>query len=135
MITQAIALILLACLAFFGGGYLRGIFESILLFDSVGSWLGPYWSFKLFGSDKDRNKDGKLSLMETHFPDDGGHKAKRWELMIYAIGAGILALANDYLTAALGQPWYILAVAPVLWWCASFGFLKAFRKYRYVKKV
>ena len=135
MITQAIALTLLACLAFYAGGYLRGIFESILIFDTAKTHLGPYWSFELFGSAKDRNKDGKLSLLETHFPDDGGHKAKRWELMIYALGAGILALANDYLSAALGQPWYILAAVPVLWWCSSFGFLRAFKKYRYVKKV
>jgi len=130
---EAIALIFLACLAFYAGGYLRGIFESILIFDTAKDWLGPYWAFKLFASEKDRNKDGKTSYWELTFPDDGGHKSKLWELCMYAIGAGVLSLANDPLTHYAGQPWYILGAVPLLWLSCSYGFLRAFRKYRYVK--
>lgn len=117
------------------GGWLRGLFEAVVLFDSVDDWLGPYWAFVLFASDKDRNKDGKVTFMELNFPNDGGHRAKLFELLCYsfsilffAVGA-IMAFhyipKNELIISAIS-----LITPFILWWFISIGFLTSFNKYR-----
>lgn len=123
----AIIILILAFAFFFLGGWLRGLFECVLLFDSVDDWLGPYWAFELFGSDKDRNNDGKVTFWELNFPNDGGHRAKLYELCCYAVGAGLLATANSMLPI---KSWYVLALCAPIWWVNSIGFLTSFNKYR-----
>jgi hypothetical protein len=127
----AIGLILLAFLLYLFGGWLRGLFEGVILFDSVDDWFGPFWAFDLFASDKDRNDDGKVSFWELNFPKDGGHRAKLYELCCYAAGAGALAMGFSMLDL---KPWYVLALVVPLWWVNSVGFLLSFNKYRHVKK-
>jgi hypothetical protein len=129
--TWCIISLFLAFALFFLGGFLRGLFECVLLFDSVDDWLGPYWAFDLFKADKDRNKDGKVSFFEINFPNDGGHRAKLYELNCYAVGACFLALANSFSPL---PGWYILALFAPIWWVNSIGFLVSFNKYRYAKK-
>ncbi len=127
VIIIAITLILLAFCFYHLGGWLRGLFECVILFNSVDDWLGPYWAFELFKSNKDRNNDGKITFWELNFPNDGGHRAKLFELICYAIGAGLLATANSMLNI---PSWYVLVLCAPLWWVNSIGFLSSFNKYR-----
>jgi hypothetical protein len=125
-----IILFLLSFALFYFGGYLRGLFECVLLFDSVDDWFGPFWAFDAFTEGKDRNKDGKVSFWELNFPKDGGHRAKLYELSCYAFGAAILALANSF---SPFPAWYVLALAVPIWWVNSVGFLTSFNKFRKAK--
>lgn len=128
--TYLILLCIVALLFFYLGGYLRGLFEAVILFDSVDDWFGPYWAFSAFTEGKDRNKDGKISFWELNFPNDGGHRAKLYELNCYAIGACFLAVASSFATF---PGWYFLAGFSIIWWINSVGFLVSFNKYRKAK--
>lgn len=126
----AIGLIILAIAFYYLGGWLRGLFESVILFNTVDDWLGPFWAFELFASDKDRNNDGVVTFWELNFPKDGGHRAKLYELCCYSVGASLLAIGNSLLPF---PSWYIVALAAPMWWINSVGFLVSFNKYRYAK--
>lgn len=126
----AFLFLVLSIIAFFSGGCLRGLFECVLLFDSIDDFRGPYWAFDLFKSDKDRNKDGKVSFWELNFPNDGGHRAKLFELTLYSFGACLLAIANSYSPL---PSWYVVILFLPIWWVKSIGFLVTFNKYRYGK--
>ena len=125
-----------AIVCLFFGGCLRGLFECVILFDSVDDWKGPYWAFKLFASDKDRNKDGKVSFWERNFPNDGGHRAKLFELNLYSIASILLAISVYYASELIESLpyWVVIIAAPLvagfLWWVKSFSFLVSFNKYR-----
>lgn len=124
---------------FFIGGYLRGLFECVLLFDSVDDFLGPKWAFKLFTSDKDRNKDGRVSFWEKHFPNDGGHRAKLAELLLYSAGCVFYTFAlfsASFKLLLLSDYWiYLIGFVSIftIWFIISIGFLTSFKKYRYGK--
>lgn len=128
----AIICITLVFAIFFLGGWLRGLFECVLLFDTVDDFLGPFWAYELFKSDKDRNDDGVVTFWELNFPKDGGHRAKLYELCCYSIGAALLAIGNSYLPF---PSWCIIVLAPPIWWVNSLGFLSSFNKYRYPKQL
>lgn len=137
MIVALIFLVLAVCLYLFGG-WLRGLFEAVLLFDSVDDWFGPFWAFKLFASDKDRNGDGKVTFWELNFPKDGGHRAKLYELLSYSFGSCFLAICAVFVFINYTLPWQaallIASVIPfVIWWIISVGFLISFNKYRKAK--
>lgn len=135
----AITYFIVAIVCLFFGGYLRGLFECVLLFDAVDDWKGPYWAFKLFASDKDRNKDGKVSFWERNFPNDGGHRAKLFELILYSTATILVALSAVEGSSFIdSQPYWVLMIAApllmaFLWWVKSFGFLVSFNKYRHEK--
>jgi len=128
----AIVLLFLGVAFYFLGGWLRGLFECVLLFNAVDDYLGPRWSFELFKSDKDRNNDGKITFWELNFPDDGGHRAKLYELCCYSVGASLLAIGNSMMPF---PGWYIIILSAPIWWINSVGFLFSFNKYRYPKKL
>lgn len=139
MITSLICLATAIAL-YFTGGFLRGLFEAVILFDSVDDWLGPRWAFKLFGDDKDRNHDGKVSFMELNFPNDNTHRAKLYEILCYAFASCFLAIGAGFLlmsctTKIPALPLTVISfTAPfVIWWIVSVGFLVSFNKYRKVK--
>lgn len=127
--------------AFYAGGCLRGLFECVLLFDSVDDFLGPRWAFELFTSNKDRNKDGRVDFWEKHFPNDGGHRAKLFELLLYALGCNCYAIAffsaSFYLMTISDYCIYLIGFVSIftIWWIMSIGFLTTFKKYRYGKAV
>lgn len=137
MIT--ILFIILFLLAFYLGGCLRGLFECILLFDSVDDFFGPKWAFELFTSNKDRNKDGKIDFWEKHFPNDCGHRAKLFELLLYSFGGvcyGISFFSISFQLMLLSDFWvYLIGFISIfaIWWITSIGFLTTFKKYRYGK--
>lgn len=90
LIFSLIASVLLTAHAAFW----RAVFEAILFYDTPKYVFGSdYWSMELFASNKDRNKDGKVSYMEDSFPDDGGHLAKRIEIVSLATAVGTLVVA------------------------------------------
>jgi len=130
MIQFAI-LLLLAFVQAFTGGYLRGLFEVVILFDSVDDWLGSKWSFKLFTSGKDRNRDGRTSFWELNFPSDRGHRAKLVELFLYSVAICLVSLAGTFYTPPIAL---IVALPFVFWLVISAGFLASFNKYRHAKK-
>lgn len=140
MILAAIFL-LISFAAFYAGGCFRGIFECILIFDSIKEFWGNWWSYTLFKYNKDRNNDGKIDFLEKHFPNDGGHRSKLFELLLYSLGCvcyGIAFFSASYKLMMLSEYWiYLIGFVSIftIWWIISIGFLTTFKKYRYGKAV
>jgi hypothetical protein len=139
--TLTIAFLLISLAAFFVGGLMRGMFECVIIFDSMKDFYGSWWSYKLFKDNKDRNNDGEISFLERNFPNDGGHRAKLAELLLYAYGGVCYAIAffsASFELMILADYWiYLIGFVSVItiWWVMSIGFLTSFKKYRHGKKT
>ena len=121
LIILGVFIILLGFTAFAFAGYARALFECILFYDSVKKEYGEYYSYELFKSNKDRDNDGKISFMESTFPDDGGHNLKHYE----TVGILLACLVPLILV------WYWAIVYLIIgFWFKAAVFELNFRKYK-----
>ena len=74
IIIAKIIAVIIGMFLFGYAGYVRALFECILIYNSIEKLKGYFYSFTLFKSNKDRNNDGKISFIENAFPNDGGHE-------------------------------------------------------------
>lgn len=128
----AIILFILSCLCLYLGGWNRAKFECILIFDSLKLWYGDDYSRKVFFyKDKDTNKDGKRSWFELTFPQDGGHRIKRYEITFYGLGSALFAASLWFANLPnIYSVLIVLAFIPVYIGITGFGFELGFKKYR-----
>jgi hypothetical protein len=128
----AIILFIYSCLCLYLGGWNRAKFECIIIFDSLKIWYGDDYSKEtFFNKDKDTNKDGKRSWFELTFPDDGGHRLKRYEMLFYGLASSLFAAS---LWVAALPIIYTIAIAvsyaPIYFAITGYGFVLGFKKYR-----
>jgi hypothetical protein len=95
-------------------------------------WYGDDYSKEtFFNKDKDTNKDGKRSWFELTFPDDGGHRLKRYEMLFYGLASSLFAAS---LWVAALPIIYTIAIAvsyaPIYFAITGYGFVLGFKKYR-----
>lgn len=128
----AIILFIVSCLCLYLGGWNRAKFECIIIFDSLKIWYGDDFSKEtFFNKDKDTNKDGKRSFFELTFPNDGGHRLKRYEMLFYGLASALFAASLWFIdlptiyTVLIG-----LVYAPTYFAITGFGFDLGFKKYR-----
>jgi hypothetical protein len=137
MINYAFCIIFLA-----GAGICRGIFECVTIMDTMKNYWESlhtikisssyskkfhYWGKELFEYNKDRNGNGKVSWLESTFPNDGGHRIKVLEILCY--GYAIMFASMQAISPSFTILYAI--VSPfVYWWVISFGFSVSFAKFR-----
>lgn len=134
-------------ISLFAAGFLRGMFEVLLIFDTLKLWLGDRYSRRSFEASKDTNHDGDVSYWEKTFPPDGGHRTKLWEVILLSLS---LFFAGSVMKYGL---WYLLdcqaketaqdiyyfcwipfpyLLIPIAFLVYSAGFRFSFRRYREV---
>lgn len=139
-VASSLSLLLLSSFLFYQAGRLRGVFECILVFDSVKWWSGLRYSRAAFEQSKDTNYDGKVSYWERTFPKDGGHRSKLWEVILIAMGISVTMYSYVYLILYLAETdcdacyyvaWLWPAIMTPLYFIVfSAGFLHSFKHYR-----
>lgn len=130
MITSII-LFLISTICLLVGGYCRGLFECVLIFDSVKFHKGEKWSRKLFYASKDINKDNKITWFESTFTVDKTHRVKRMEIVFYELCSAFFAASLWFANLPFVYTLIvILGFLPIYFGLSGFGFLLSFKKYR-----
>lgn len=134
--------IAIGAISIFFSGALIGLYECMIFFDTVDDWLGPNWAYSFFTADKDRNKDGEIDYWEKTFPDDYGHRAKRYAMCFRIFGILLIAYGIypvletfEYIMPIKVSSFIssmILTLMVFIW--ESAGFLLTFNRYRKPKK-
>lgn len=134
-------------ISLFSAGFLRGMFEVIVIFDTLKLWLGDRFSRRSFEASKDTNQDGAVSYLEKTFPKDGGHRTKLWEVILLSLSLffagsvmkyGLWYLLNFPEKEAAQEVYYFgwipfpYLLIPIAFLVYSAGFRVAFKRYREV---